>query len=78
MAANRRSPASFTSAPPLLPLLIDASVWMRLRNDAPPASFASRPSAETTPTVIVSPSPRGLPTAIAGLPDYTGLVGGLG
>ena len=54
----------FSSGPPELPGLIDASVWMKSVN-VRPASFdgTERPSAETTPVVTVPLRPNGLPTA---------------
>lgn len=55
------SPLRFTSAPPELPLLIAASVWMKF------SKFSTfkplRPSAETIPEVTVWPRPNGLPIA---------------
>src|SRR5918911_351404 len=57
-------PSMFSSGPPELPGLIEASVWMKSVN-VRPASFdgTERPSAETTPVVTEPLSPNGLPTA---------------
>ena len=60
------SPRRFTSGPPELPGLIDASVWMKFSYVAIPTS--ARPVALTTPTVTVLSSPKGLPIAIAHSP----------
>ena len=64
------SPFASTSAPPELPGLMAASVWMRLRSErccpVPHASSTttSRPRALTTPLVtLVVKVPRGLPMA---------------
>ena len=57
-----RRPSSPISAPPLLPGLIDASVWMKSSKRSMPSP--ERPSAETMPEVTVWPSPNGLPIAI--------------
>ena len=55
----------FSSGPPELPGLIEASVWMKSVK-VRPASFdgTERPKAETTPVVTVPLRPNGLPTAI--------------
>ncbi len=56
----------FTSAPPLLPGLIAALVWMAAVISAwPPGSEAPmvRPVAETMPWVTLSVRPSGLPMA---------------
>src|SRR5438876_69571 len=47
------SPRRFTSGPPELPGLIDASVWMKFSYVAIPTS--ARPFALTTPTVTPRP-----------------------
>src|SRR5437773_2470640 len=60
------SPRRFTSGPPELPGLIDASVWMKFSYVVVPTS--DRPVALTTPTVTVWSSPNGLPIAIAHSP----------
>src|SRR3989449_4399070 len=60
------SPRRFTSGPPELPGLIDASVWMKFSYVVIPTS--DRPVALTTPTVTVWSSPNGLPIAIAHSP----------
>ncbi len=51
------SPSTFRSAPPELPRLIDASVWMRPWSVWPLEKVAVRPFADTMPIVTVSPSP---------------------
>ena len=55
------SPLRLTKAPPELPLLIAASVWMKF------SKFSTfkplRPSADTIPDVTVWPKPNGLPIA---------------
>ena len=61
-------PCRSTSAPPLLPGLIDADVWMTLGSVAPGdsadvGSLTVRPSADTIPLVTVADSPSGLPIA---------------
>src|SRR5439155_1523431 len=57
-------PSMFSSGPPELPGLIEASVWMKSVN-VRPSSFdgTERPSAETTPVVTEPLRPNGLPTA---------------
>ncbi|MNT39669.1 hypothetical protein D3C72_1759370 [compost metagenome] len=55
------SPFRFTSAPPELPGLMAASVWMKFSNWLMPSWL--RPSAETMPLVTVWPTPKGLPMA---------------
>ena len=55
------SPRRFTSGPPELPGLIEASVWMKFCTPEPPRPV--RPSAETMPEVTVWPRPNGSPTA---------------
>ncbi len=54
-------PSRVTSAPPELPGLIAASVWMKERSG--PASGVVRAIAETMPLVTVWPMPNGLPIA---------------
>ena len=49
------------SAPPELPGLMAASVWMKFSNVLMPNWL--RPSAETMPLVTVWPTPNGLPMA---------------
>jgi len=63
------SPLIFTRAPPELPWLIAASVWMKslMFSAGPPV----RPTALTMPMVTEDMSPRGLPTAIAQSPTLT-------
>ena len=56
------SPRRFTRAPPELPGLIDASVWMK--SSKPSGESPLRPSALTIPDVTVCPMPNGLPIAI--------------
>ena len=55
------SPRRLTSAPPELPGLIEALVWMKSWKPRPVRPL--RPTAETMPEVTVCPSPNGLPTA---------------
>jgi hypothetical protein len=60
------SPLRFSSAPPELPRLIEASVWMKFSS---PSRFRPlRPRAEIMPEVAVWPRPNGLPTATAKSP----------
>ena len=56
-----RLPATSTSAPPELPGLIAASVWMKFSKVLMPSAL--RPSALTIPEVTVWPTPNGLPIA---------------
>ena len=56
-----RLPLLSTSAPPELPGLIAASVWMKSSNRLMPRWL--RPSALTMPCVTVLPKPNGLPIA---------------
>ncbi len=56
-----RFPFASTSAPPELPGLIAASVWMKFANEL--AASISRPSALTIPIVTVCPTLKGLPIA---------------
>ena len=60
-----RFPSRLRSAPPELPWLIEASVWMRFRTVKPEEMLAVRLSADTMPTVTLSPRPYGLPIAMA-------------
>ncbi len=55
------SPRRFTSAPPELPGLMEASVWMK--SSYPSGLMPVRPSALTMPAVTVCCSPNGLPMA---------------
>ena len=55
------SPRVLMSAPPELPTLIGASVWMKFSNTATPS--CPRPVALTMPWVTVAESPSGLPIA---------------
>ena len=54
-------PSRSTSAPPELPGLIEASVWMKFWKPTPGTLL--RPTAETMPEVTVWPTPNGFPTA---------------
>ena len=54
-----------TSAPPELPGLIGALVWIVSGSVMPPPSLALRLSALTMPWVTLELSPSGLPIAIA-------------
>src|SRR6185312_10510661 len=56
-----RLPPTSTSAPPELPGLMAASVWMKFSKVLMPRPV--RPSAETMPPVTVWPTPKGLPMA---------------
>ncbi len=60
-------PRRSTSAPPELPGLMDASVWMKLPNSERPVCV--RPTAEMIPRVTVCRSANGLPTASTLSPD---------
>ena len=60
------SPLRFTSGPPELPGLMEASVWMKFSYVAMPTS--ERPVALMTPTVTVWSSPKGFPMAMAHSP----------
>ncbi len=55
------SPLALMSAPPELPTLMGASVWMKFSNVATPSW--PRPVALTMPWVTVCDSPTGLPMA---------------
>ena len=55
------APSRVTRAPPELPGLIAASVWMNDRSEPP--SGVLRATAETMPLVTVWPMPNGLPIA---------------
>ena len=56
-----RLPLTSTSAPPELPGLMAASVWMKFSKVLMPSWL--RPSALTMPQVTVWPTPNGLPIA---------------
>ena len=59
-------PPASRSAPPELPGLIAASVWMRLRMLVPSSTVISRPKAEMIPAVTeLVYVPSGLPIAMA-------------
>ena len=64
-----RLPFASTSAPPELPGLIGASVWMKSSKRLMPSDV--RPSAETMPDVTVWPKPNALPIASTGSPTST-------
>ena len=59
------APADDTSAPPELPGLSAASVWITSSIGRPLRDASERPSAETTPAVTVESKPSGLPIATA-------------
>ena len=61
-----RWPAASTSAPPELPGLMAASVWMKFWNCEAPACVRS--SALTMPAVTVCPTLKGLPMASTASP----------
>ena len=56
-----RLPFTSTNAPPELPGLMAASVWMKFSKVLMPSWL--RPSALTMPLVTVWPTPKGLPMA---------------
>ena len=58
-------PLMSTSAPPLLPGLIGALVWIRLGSEMPLPSWPVRPRALTMPLVTELERPSGLPMASA-------------
>ena len=62
------SPWVLTSAPPELPALMAASVWMKLST---PLAPRERALAEMIPAVTVLLSPKGLPTAMTHSPTFT-------
>ena len=62
-----RSPLASTSAPPELPGLIAASVWMKFSKVLMPRCVRPRPL--TMPCVTVCPTPNGLPMASTTSPD---------
>jgi hypothetical protein len=64
----RMRPAASTSAPPELPGLMAASVWMRSTSATPCAGVTVRPSALTMPEVTLPSSPNGEPIATTGSP----------
>jgi hypothetical protein len=68
-------PERSTSAPPLLPGLIGALVWIVLMRTAelPCPSDTVRPVADTMPSVTVPVSPSGLPMARTISPTRTAL-----
>src|ERR1039458_4506457 len=71
-------PDRLTSAPPLLPGLIGALIWIAPGRVAPgdsrvAGSAAARPVAETMPSVTLLVSPSGLPTAHVADLDLTGV-----
>src|SRR5436190_1212715 len=61
-------PWALMSGPPLLPGLMDASVWMKSSYGPSPIT---RPVALTMPVVTVCSSPKGLPIAITGSPTWS-------
>jgi len=63
-----RLPEASTNAPPELPGLIAASVWMKFSNVLIPKCV--RPSALTMPAVTVWPTPKGLPIASTQSPTF--------
>ena len=82
-----RAPLEFTNAPPLLPGLIAALVWIEsvttscelivVRENAPVVGTAwvaiGRLTALTMPVVTVPDSPNGFPSAMTGSPTCTEL-----
>ncbi|KAH9522213.1 hypothetical protein DERF_005805 [Dermatophagoides farinae] len=65
------SPSKFSNGPPLLPMLIDASVWIYSTLSRMPKSRPARDMEETTPTVTVLDNVNGAPTAITHSPGRT-------
>ena len=63
------SPSSPTSAPPELPGLMAASVWMK--SSSLSRLMPERPSALTIPEVTVCCRPKGLPIAITKSPTWS-------
>ena len=68
-------PSQLTIAPPLLPGLIAASVWMASASSAlwdvpPPGTSTVRASALTMPLVTLLDSPSGAPTTTTGWPTW--------
>ena len=59
------------SAPPELPGLSAASVWMTFSTTRPAGTGSERPSAETTPAVTEPPKPSGLPMATTSWPTLS-------
>lgn len=64
-----RLPLTSISAPPELPGLMAASVWMKFSKLLMPSWL--RPSAETMPLVTVWPTPKGLPMASTWSPTWS-------
>src|SRR5262249_3956973 len=68
-------PSQLTSAPPLFPGLIEASVWTAETSNADlsfsPGTCTVRSSALTIPAVTVLVKPRGDPSATTGWPTRT-------
>ncbi|MNT30923.1 hypothetical protein D3C72_1667400 [compost metagenome] len=64
-----RLPFTSTSAPPELPGLMAASVWMKFSKVLMPSSLL--PSALMMPLVTVWPTPKGLPMASTWSPTST-------
>ena len=62
------SPLRSTSAPPLLPGLMAALVWMASGSTFPVGSLTCRFRALTMPSVTLDCSPRGLPMAMTKSP----------
>ena len=67
-----RLPLASTSAPPELPGLMAASVWMKFSKVLMPSWL--RPSALTIPEVTVWPTPNGLPIASTTSPTWSASV----
>ncbi len=65
------SPCKLTRAPPLLPGLMGASVWMALEIVVPADSVTLRFSALIMPSVAVSVIPSGLPIASTSWPTVS-------
>ena len=62
------SPSAFTSAPPLLPGLMAASVWIRLNLRSPISMLRFKELITPTVTLPRNSKPSGLPMAMAGSP----------
>ena len=62
------SPLDVARAPPELPGLRAASVWITSSMVRPLTERIERPSADTTPAVTVDSNPKGLPIATTNWP----------
>ena len=69
MLMPNKLPCTSTKAPPELPGLMAASVWMKFSKVLMPSWL--RPSADTMPLVTVCPTPKGFPMANTMSPTWT-------